>query len=277
MSKKRTGLQSNIAGIFSGVPVPKKSGSRSQPGGPAPKPDDPASKPDGSVISKPVAQQPVTPKPKAPVTPMPERPVGSIPAAPRPKVVEIKVPEQEIRKIPKKISRRRKDKLFAPKPGANSSKQKTSIIVFVLLSIVLVVVLARPYLASRGNPATPRTDGKTNTGNSIMANIEIDWPVPTVYSAGPRDPMELGSPQQQRIIEASDGLVVVGISWSEDLKFVTIGIDLFQEGDIVPGTKIKVKKINRDSVEFEEDGKTWIQKTGERQEIEGEKKIMQRL
>ena len=270
MSKKRTGLQSNIAGIFSGVPVPKKGGSRSQSGVPAPKPDVPASKSDGSVIPKPVAPQPVAPKPIAPVTPVPERPVGSIPAAPKPKVVEIKVPEQEIRKIPKKISRRRKNKLFAPKTGVNSSRQKTSIILFVIFSTALVIVLARPYLASRRNPATPRTDGKTNTGNAIMANIEIDWPVLTVYSAGPRDPMELSSEKQQIIAET--GVLVVAISWSEDLKDATIGTDHLQEGDIVPGTKIKVKKINRNSVEFEEDGKIWIQKTGERREIEGEAK-----
>ena len=259
MSKKRTGLQSNIAGIFSGVPVPKKSGQRSQPGVPAQKPDVPASKPSGSVISKPVAPQPVTPKPIAPVTPMPERPVGSIPAAPRPKVVEIKVPEQEIRKIPKKISRRRKDKLFAPKAGANSSRQKTSIILFVILSTALVIVLARPYLASRRNPAIPRTDGKTNTGNAIMANIKIDWQEPPLYSAKLRDPMELDAKQQKTIIETSNDLVVKGITTSEDRKFATIGKQTVQEGDIVQGTKIRVKTINRDSVEFEEDGKTWTQ------------------
>jgi len=268
MSKKRTGLQSEIAGIFSGVPVPKKSGSRSRPGVPASKPDDPASKPGGSVISKPVAPQPVTPKPMAPVTPMPERPVGSIPAAPRPKVVEVKVPEQKIRQAPKKISRRRKDKLFAPKAGASSSRQKTSIILFVLLSIVLVVVLARPYLASRRNPATSQTAGKTNAGNSTMANIEIDWPVPPLYSAGLRDPMELGSRQQIRA-ETSVGPVVIGIVVSEDLKQAIIGTDYLQEGDIVPGTKIKVKKINPNSVEFEKDGKTWTQGT---QEVQGKTK-----
>jgi len=253
MSKKRTGLQSEIAGIFSGVPVPKKGGARSQPGGPAPKPDDPASKSSGSVI----------PKPVAPATPTTHKPVEPLPAAPRPKVVEVKVPRQKTRRAPPKISRRRKDKLFAPKAGVSSSRQKTSIILFVILSAALVIVLARPYLASRRNPATSRPGGKTDNSNSTMANIEIDWPVPKVYSAGLRDPMELGSPQQQRIIEASDGIVVVGIVVSDDLKQAIIGTDYLQEGDIVPGTKIRVKTINRSSVEFEEDGKTWTQGTKE--------------
>jgi hypothetical protein len=264
MAKKRTGLQSEIAGIFSGVPVPKKGGSRSQPGGPAPKPG-------GSVIPKPVAPQPITPKPMAPVIPAPQKPVEPLPAVPRPKVVEVKVPEQVTRQIPPKIPRRRKDKLFAPKAGVSSSRQKTGIILFVLLSIALVIVLARPYLASRRNPSPSQTAGKTNTENSTRANIKIDWPMPTVYSANLRDPMELGSRQQIRA-ETSDGLEVIGIVVSEDLRQAIIGTKTVLEGDIVPGTKVRVKKINLNSVEFEEDGKTWIQKTREKQGVESERK-----
>jgi type II secretory pathway component PulC len=127
-------------------------------------------------------------------------------------------------------------------------------------------VLARPYLASRKNPAIPRTDGKTNTGNSIMANIEIDWQEPPLYSAKLRDPMELDAKQQKTIIETSNDLVVKGITTSEDRKFATIGTIYVQEDEIVPGTKIRVTKINRNSVEFEEDGKTWTQ------EVKGEAK-----
>ena len=99
-----------------------------------------------------------------------------------------------------------------------------------------------------------------------MANIKINWPMPPVYSAKLRDPMELGT-RQQIIVETSEDLKVRGITWSENLKFAVIGIDTMQEGDIVPGTKIRVKKINPNSVEFEEDGKTWTQ------EVEGESYI----
>jgi hypothetical protein len=71
--------------------------------------------------------------------------------------------------------------------------------------------------------------------------------------------MELSSQKQQIIVETPGVLVVRGISWSEDFKIATIGTKYVQEGDIVPDTKIRVKKINRNSVEFEEDGKTWTQ------------------
>jgi hypothetical protein len=257
MAKKRTGLQSEIAGIFSGVPVPKKGGPRSQPGSPAPKSDVPASKPSGSVFPKPVALQP-----QFPVAPTPIKPVEPLPAAPRPRVTEIKVPEQKVRQIPKKMPRRRKNKLFASKAGVSSSRQKASIILFVLFTSALVIVLARPYFTPRRNATTSRTAGQASDRTSPMANIEINWPMPPVYPANLRDPMELGTRQQIRI-ETPVNLVVKGITYSEDRKFAVIGTQLKQEGDTILGATIK--KINPNNVVFERDGEIWTQ------EVEGEK------
>jgi hypothetical protein len=138
---------------------------------------------------------------------------------------------------------------------------------FVLFSAALVIVLARPYITSRNGPAVPRRTGNTSTGSPAKNNIKIDWPIPPVYSADIRDPMELG-PRRQIVVDTYYGLEVVGIVVSEDRKFATIGTQTVQEGDIIEGTKIRVKTINPNSVEFEEDGKTWIQKTRERQEVE---------
>jgi len=259
MAKKRTGLQSEIAGIFSGVPVPKKGGTRSHSDSPAQKPVDPTSKPSGSVIPK-----PVTPQPQIPVTPMPKKIGEPLPAAPKPKVIEIKAPEQIAKRIPKKISRRRKDKIFAPKSGVSSSRQKAAITLFILFSTALVIVLLRPYLTSSRN-TTSRNTQRVDAGTTTAAKIEIDWPVPPVYSADIRDPMMLGS-RQQIIVKSSEDLVVRGIVVSEDRKYAVIGTKYLQEGGIVPGTKIKVNKINPNSVEFEEDGKTWTQK------VEGDKR-----
>ena len=248
MAKKRTGLQSEIAGIFSGVPVPKKGGSRSQPGGPSPKPGDPASKP----ISKPVT----------PVTPKPQKPVEPLPAAPRPKVTEVKATEKKTRQIPPKISRRRKDKLFAPKTGVSSSRQKTGIIIFILLSIALVFVLARPYLPSSGNQFPSQPGGKEDNGNSIRADIKIDWPKPKIYSANLRDPMELDSGPENGSGEPSNGFVVRGISHSDARQFAVIGTETMQVGDTIQGATIV--EINPNNVVFEKDGKRW------KQEVQGE-------
>ena len=260
MAKKRTGLQSDIAGIFSGVPVPKKGGKRSQSDSPATKPGDPASKRSGSVMPK-----PVTPQPQIPVTPVPKKVEEPFPATPKPKVVEVKAPEQIAKRIPKKISKRRKDKIFAQKSGVSSSRQKAAITLFILFSTALVIVLLRPYWPSSGKQTPSRPGGKEDNGNSTMANIKIDWPVPPVYAANLRDPMLKGKTPIPEY-ENSGRPVVRGISWSEDLKIATIGIQYVQEGELVPGTKIRVKKINPDSVEFEEDGKIWTQK------VEGDKR-----
>jgi hypothetical protein len=265
MAKKRTGLQSEIAGIFSGVPVPKKGGTRSQSDNPAQKPDSPATKPvdpaskrSGSVIPK-----PVTPQPQIPVTPTPKKIEEPLPATPKPKVVEIKASEQIAKRIPKKISKRRKDKIYAPKSSVSSSRQKAGITLFIFLSTALVIVLLRPYLPSSGKPAPTRPGGKVDNGNSTRANIVIDWPVPPVYSANLRDPMELGSRQRIRV-ETPDDLVVKGITYSEDRKFAVIGTQTMQEGDTILGATIV--EITPSSVIFERDGKRWTQ------EVEGKSK-----
>lgn len=258
MAKKRTGLQSEIAGIFSGVPVPKKGGTRSQSDSPAQKPDSPASKPSGSVVPK-----PVTPQPQAPVAPVPKKIEEPAPAAPKPKVIEIKDPEQVVKKIPKKIRKRRKDKIYATKSGVSSSRQKASITLLLFFSTALVIVLLRPYYMSSRN-STSEDVPTVDTQTSSLDNIKIDWPVPPVYSEDLRDPMILGKTPPP--IESPEDVVVRGIVVSEDRKYAVIGTNYLQEGGIVPGTNIEVKKINPNNVEFEEDGKTWTQK------VEGKKR-----
>jgi hypothetical protein len=258
MAKKRTGLQSEIAGIFSGVPVPKKGGTRSQSDSPEQKPNSPVSKSSGSVTPK-----PVDPQPQAPVAPVPKKIEQPVPAVPKPKVIEIKAPEQVVKKIPKKLARRRKEKTFVTKSGGSSSRQKVSITLLLIFSTALVIVLLRPYYTSSRNSisgsALPVDDQI-----STSTNIEINWPVPPVYSEDLRDPMILGKAPPPP--PSPKDVVVRGIVVSEDRKYAVIGTNYLQEGGIVPGTNIKVKKINPSNVEFEEDGKTWTQK------VEGEKR-----
>jgi hypothetical protein len=188
--------------------------------------------------------------------------VEPLPAAPKPKVVEIKAPEQKVRQISQKIPRRRKEKLSTKKAGASSSRQKTSIIMFIIFSAALVFVLARPYLPSREKPGPSRKPEKTDPVNLTIAAIVIDWPVPSVYSTNFRDPMVIGEAPPTEPKTLTD-LVVRGISWSEDRKFATIGTQTVQEGDTILGATIV--EINPNNVVFERDGERWTQ------EVEGEK------
>jgi hypothetical protein len=128
----------------------------------------------------------------------------------------------------------------------------------VILLAVLVIVLVRPFQRPPRRPALLGAAGQARAAVSRSASIGIDWPVPSVYPGDLRDPMVSGS-QQQTTIETPNVLVVKGITYSEDRKYAVIGTQTVQEGDTVQGTKIKIKKIYPNSVEFEEDGKTWTQ------------------
>ncbi|MEK6755914.1 MAG: hypothetical protein AABZ02_07165, partial [Bacteroidota bacterium] len=74
-----------------------------------------------------------------------------------------------------------------------------------------------------------------------------------------RDPMIAGS-QGEVQVQAPGKLGVTAITYSDDRKIAAVGTEMLSEGDTVPGTAIKVKKIEPDRVEFEDEtGKTWTQ------------------
>jgi type II secretory pathway component PulC len=156
----------------------------------------------------------------------------------------------------------------------SSKRQKAAITLLLVFSTALVIVLARQYIMPPGKPNPPETPGGTINESSTRAEIEIDWPIPPVYSADLRDPMILGEPTTPPPPPPRRGVVVRGIVVSEDRKYAVIEtkdlqggsiVNYLQEGGIVPGTNKKVKTINPNNVEFEEDGKTWTQK------VEGER------
>lgn len=245
MAKKRTGLQSQIASIFSGVPVPKKDRSGSAPPSSASQP----AGPERPQPKAPLAPGSAPPKFKPPVEPVREIPPAKA-AAPR-------IPEPKIGQIPT-APRRKKEKFAAPRAGVSSTRQKIAVAMVVVLSILLVVLLVRPFQSRPSQPAASGTAGQGRAGVSSKANIKIDWPVPDKYPENIRDPMILSVPQKVPV-EPRAAVVVRGITYSEDRRFAVIGTQTVQEGDFVEGTNIRIKKINPNSVEFEEDGKTWTQ------------------
>ena len=206
-------------------------------------------------VSEPTTIKPTAPQPQTIEEPEFQQLVEPLQEVLSTKVHEVKAPEPRVRQIPGKVSRRRKDKLFASKAGVNSGRQKTGIILFMVLSIVLVLVLVRPYYLSRHNPSRPGAAGKANVKVTPKTNILIDWPIPTDYPVELRDPMQFGS---QRYVETKTlSLTVKGISYSEDRKFTIIGTETVEEGDEILGATIV--RISPSNVEFEKDGKRWTQ------------------
>lgn len=253
MGKKRTGLQSNIASIFSGVPIPKK-------GQPGSEPPGPGAKPEGSAGLKPPASPPRVPAPPSPVPAAVRPPVQPIPEVPPARVPPAPAAERKISRIPSKIPRRKKVRAARPGAGVSPIRQKVSIALILLLSVALFVILAKPFGTPGSGPAASDNVGPAVANVSPRANVKIDWPVPDVYPADLRDPMASGTPEQT-IPETPDVLIVKGITYSDERRFAVIGTQTVQEGDTVEGTNIKIVRINRDSVEFEDQtGKTWIQR-----------------
>ncbi|MFH1719728.1 MAG: hypothetical protein ABIF19_20440 [Planctomycetota bacterium] len=160
-----------------------------------------------------------------------------------------------VKQIPTRVPRRRKDKLFAARAGVSTGRQKASIVMVAVLLVALVLLLARPYYNSRSNPAVANTTGQASVGVSKAANIEIGWRDPPAYPSYLRDPMDLES--KGRIVVKTQEIVVRGIVYSDDKPAAIIDERLFAVGETVRGATIL--KIERNSVTFDKDGKTWTQ------------------
>ncbi len=90
---------------------------------------------------------------------------------------------------------------------------------------------------------------------TVAAGSDIDKETPVLRPATLRNPMEFGS---ATIAQDETGkLIVKGVLYSKDNPSAIIGSQIVHEGDEVSGAT--VVKINEDSIEFEMNGKRWIQ------------------
>ena len=80
--------------------------------------------------------------------------------------------------------------------------------------------------------------------------------IPDPYPNTLRDPMQFSSAGTAQ--DETDKPIVKGIIYSEYGSSAVIGNQIIREGEQILGATIV--KINKDSVEFEKKGKSWIQK-----------------
>jgi hypothetical protein len=87
----------------------------------------------------------------------------------------------------------------------------------------------------------------------------IAWTPPEPYPANFRDPMQVGSTGGGGggSVSGPGGFVVKSIVFSADNPTAVINGQIVQTGKIVNGAT--VTKINKDSVEFSANGKSWKQ------------------
>ncbi len=238
----KAGLQKKVSSVFDGVPIPKNSAGRQSSGTPAPQ---------GS---------PDVPAKPAPAIPLKSKP--SVKAKEEP-LVEIAEPS---------FAQRIKDKLFTPKEGVSSARQKAMVVLVPILAVVMIFVL-RQVLGK--SPRKAKADAGSDTPVVAVADSgdEIEWQIPEPLPAVMRDPITLPSQNDGKNSDPNDTqdpgqngttgevkttvLHVKAIVYSEDKPSAVIGNQIVYVGTTING--ITIVRINRNSVEFERDGETWVQ------------------
>ncbi|MDT8303430.1 MAG: hypothetical protein RQ760_18265, partial [Sedimentisphaerales bacterium] len=193
----------------------------------------------------------------------------------KPKVIPVKEPKKaDFGDIAKKVSKKSSvvkvssesswkqiiSKLCEAKPGASTTKQKAMVVMIPVLFIVLVAFVFRGGVFGTSVHNAQAVD-ENNTGlASAGLNHQIDWEIPEPYPTTLRDPMQLGSvvtgnnqAENNELVK----LIVKSILYSEDNSSAIISNRIVHEGDQIQGASIT--KINKDSVEFDINGKKWSQ------------------
>lgn len=243
MARHKAGLHKEISAIFEGVPVPKDSDAHQPPPGPV-------SDRNGYVLPKPLSP-----------TPKPQQPTQSPPKAALPKQPKADAAVKTARRVPwQQTWQQVKDKLFTPKQGVSTARQKAMVILVPVLFIVLIFMFSQALSTPSPRTTKPPSFGPTN---AVATSVyKIDWQVPAPYPTTLRDPMQVASVTTAAATATAQaepgGLIIKGIVYSEDNPSAVIGTQIVHEGDMVLGAT--VTKINEDNVEFEMNDKRWTQK-----------------
>jgi hypothetical protein len=250
MPKRKSGLHKEISTIFNGVPIPKSSDGM-QPSTTATQ--EAASYGPPSHLKKSTAEAPKPAKPaqKAAPTEKPKPKVEEQTVAPIPEVITRAQPERL-----EQILRSIKDKLFEPKPGVSPARQKAMMVLVPVLFIGMVLVFVK-VLGSGPNKTAASNAFKPSAVVTAATN-NITWQIPEPYPETLRDPMKFGPVEPVTEPGQTGDFTVKGIIYSEDNPSAIVGIEIVHVGSKVGGAT--VVQINKDSVEFEMNGKKWTQK-----------------
>ncbi|MHC4584620.1 MAG: hypothetical protein ACYS3N_08805 [Planctomycetota bacterium] len=201
---------------------------------------------------------------------------GKFEKAKKPNVIPVKESKKTgIDKISKKVSKKHPvvkvsgesswkqitGKLFAGNSDAGTTKQKAMVVIVPALFVVLLIVVFKGGVF--GTSVHNAEAGEENNNSGVVSaglNNQIDWEIPEPYPTTLRDPMQLG-PVVTRANQNESGelvkLIVKSILYSEDNSSAIIGNRIVYEGDQIQDASIT--KINKNSVEFEVNGKKWSQ------------------
>jgi hypothetical protein len=248
MAEHKAGLHKKISVIFDGVPIPRDN------------------KPSGtSFDTVPEGADIVYTKPEdvsaAPAVPEQSEGSGSEQAeAVSQEQAEVEsVPKDSKQKFRHRIRGQIQGRLFAPKPGVNTARQKLMLILVPVLCVIFVLVIINVF-RSPPRKTAKRPDAVKASVKTANSGGKINWEIPQPYPENMRDPMQFVQTTSSAGTAGTEGnkLAVKGIVYSTDNPSAVIGTQIVHQGDEVSG--VTILKINEDSVEFEADGKKWTQK-----------------
>jgi type II secretory pathway component PulC len=138
------------------------------------------------------------------------------------------------------------------------ARQKKTAVLGIILAVVFVAVLL--FALGSGPSSVKAAPKEINSENTLMAGSKItdnteNWTLPEPYSTSLRNPTKIEVKTSAADTQSENTLRVQGIVYSSKKPSAIIANQVVFEGDSIEGTRII--KIERDSVEFEKDGKRW--------------------
>jgi len=166
-----------------------------------------------------------------------------------------------------------KDKLLPSGADGGSAKDNVMVLLIPILAIVMIFMFRQVLHKSPGKAKAAEKKDKAALSNAESGE-EIIWNIPDPLPLVARDPLKLPEPEKpddpdrNETANLSQGatagntqttsLQVRGIVYSEDKATALIGNQIVRAGSRI--NDVTIVKINRDSVELERNGKTWLQK-----------------
>ena len=171
---------------------------------------------------------------------------------------------------------RMKEKLIPSEAEGGSAKDKVMMMLVPVLAIAMIFMFRNVLIKSPGKAsAAKKKDEKVVA--AVVSGDEIEWKIPESLPVMTRDPLQLPenndmenpdevagptNPEPETVTTAAkirNGIVNVRtIVYSEDKASALVGDQIVYVGSKIDG--VTIVKINRDSVEFESNGETWVQR-----------------
>ncbi len=247
MAKRKAGLHKEIASIFDGAPLPRRTTGAEQ------SPQETARRHAGLSVPQTPAQglkiPPITQGVRQPSSLIPK---ATVPKAKKNKVEAIRKPALQV--LLQEFWKRIKTKIAAKSAEGTTTRQKVMKMLIPILAVIVVLLYIRAFHLTL--PKTKELSVAGQVSTTVSSGSQIDWEIPPPYPTTIRNPMKFG-----RVTVGAAGigdLIVTGILHSEDNPAAVIGNQIVHEGEEILGATII--KINKESVEFEMDGKRWGQK-----------------